>query len=174
MRNSYKTTSAWEAWATANLPQKFGLDVYETCTDRKRNHDEGTDAIIRNFCGQRYARIDYKWKRFWDYPDIWFALEDRQKDGTSWVDNQSALYLDVIILHPWKCLWEHTYKLCAYRLRDLHKLAVEYRNKSVQTSTVYTTGTRYWKLTELDLLPYCIWDSGPVNLRAEEEAWKRY
>lgn len=171
-RNNYKTTSEWEKWATEHLPSKFGLSVYETCTDRKRNHDEGTDAILRNFCGQRYARVDYKWKRVFDYPDIWFALEDKQKDGTSWVDNQRALDLNVIILHPWKGSWEHTYKLCAYSLKDLHNLAVEYRNKSVPTSTVYTTGTNYWKLTEQDLQSYCIWDSGWVWLGREETTWK--
>lgn len=171
-RNNYKTTSAWEKWATEHLPKRFGLDVVEVCNDHKRNHDEGTDFIVRNFCGKRYARVDAKWKRIFDYPDIWFALEDKQKDGTSWTDNQTAMDLDVIVVHPWKGLWEHTYKLCAYRLKDLHEIAERKRLGCVSVAAI-GTGTKYWELSELDLLDYCIWDSGYVNLKIEEENWRK-
>ena len=51
-KNEYKVVVNWEKWATEHLPSRFGLDVYEICTDKKRNHDEGTDAILRNFCGK--------------------------------------------------------------------------------------------------------------------------
>lgn len=170
-RNNYKTTSEWEKWATEHLPKRFGLDVVEVCNDRKRNHDEGTDFIVRNFCGKRYTRVDAKWKRLFEYPDIWFALEDKQKDGTSWVDNQTAIDLDVVVVHPWKSCQPHMYKLCAYRLKDLHDIA-ERKRLGCSTSTAIGTGTRYWQMTEMELLDYCIWDSGYVNLSREEAEWK--
>ena len=170
-KNAYKTVSRWEDWANTHLAKRFGLDVVEFCKDKKRNHDEGTDAIVRNFCGKRFARVDFKWNRIFDYKKVFFALEDKHVDGTSWTDNQTAIDLDVIVVHPWKGLWEHTYKLCAYRLKDLHEIAERKRLGCVSVAAI-GTGTKYWELSELDLLDYCIWDSGYVNLKAEEEDWK--
>ena len=170
-RNSYKTTSLWEKWATEHLPQKFGLDVVEVCNDYKRNHIEGTDFIVKNFCGKRYARVDAKWKRIFDYPDIWFALEDKQKDGTSWVDNQTAIDLDVIIVHPYKGK-ESTYKLCAYRLKDLHNIA-EIKRIGCPTLSAVGTGTQYWKMSEDELENIKLWDSGWIWLGREEATWNK-
>lgn len=170
-KNAYKTVSGWEDWATEHLPQRFGLDVVEVCHDRKRNHDEGTDAFIKNFCGKRFARVDFKWNRIFNYKKVFFALEDKHVDGTSWVDNQTAIDLDVLVLHPWKGLWDHTYKLCAYRLKDLHNIAERKRLGCVSVAAI-GTGTKYWALSELDLQDVCIWDSGFVNLAEEEAMWK--
>lgn len=170
-KNNYKTTTSWEAWATEHLPSKFGLNVYETCIDKKRNHDEGTDAILRNFCGKRFARVDYKWARIFDYKKIWFALEDRQKDGTSWVDNEEAMKLDVLVLVPWKGSWEHTYKLCAYSLKDLHDIAERKRLGCVSIAAI-GTGTTYFQVQEAELMDKCLWDSGYVNLASLESEWK--
>lgn len=170
-KNAYKTVAGWESWATENLPSRFGLDVVEVCNDKKRNHDEGTDAIVRNFCGKRYARVDWKWNRIFNYKEVFFALEDKHVDGTSWVDNQTAIGLDVIVVHPWKSCQPHMYKLCAYRLKDLHDIA-ERKRLGCSTSTAIGTGTRYWQMTEMELLDYCIWDSGYVNLSREEAEWK--
>lgn len=171
MKNDYKVVANWEKWATENLPKRFGLDVVEICTDKKRNHDEGTDAILRNFCGRRFARVDFKWTRIFDYKDIFFALENKHVDGTSWIDNKEAMNLDVLVLVPWKGLWENTYKLCAYSLKDLHEMV---SRKRIGTSccTAYGTGTTYFTVYEPELLDKCIWDSGYVNLGREEQTWK--
>ncbi len=171
-KNEYKVVANWEKWATENLPSRFGLDVYEICTDKKRNHDEGTDAILRNFCGKRFARVDFKWTRIFDYKNVWFALENKQVDGTSWVDNEEAMNLDVLVLVPWKGSWEHTYKLCAYRIRDLHEIA---SRKRMGTSycTAIGTGTTYFQVNEAELMDKCQWDSGWVNLGREEANWKK-
>lgn len=170
-KNSYSQVAKWEKWATEHLPKRFGLDVAEVCNDRKRNHDEGTDAFIRNFCGKRYARVDFKWTRVFDYKDIWFALEHQHTDGTSWVDNKTAMDLDVIVLVPWKGDWENTYKLCAYRLKDLHDIA-ERKRLGCPPRIAIGTGTKYWKMVESELTDYCIWDSGLVNLGTEEKRWE--
>lgn len=171
-KNEYKVVANWEKWATENLPSRFGLDVYEICTDKKRNHDEGTDAILRNFCGKRFARVDFKWTRIFDYKNVWFALENKHVDGTSWVDNEEAMNLDVLVLVPWKGSWEHTYKLCAYRLSDLHEIA---SRKRLGTSycTAIGTGTTYFQVSESELMDKCQWDSGWVNLGREEANWKK-
>lgn len=171
-KNSYKKTTSWEKWATEHLPKRFGLDVVEVCNDKKRNHDEGTDAFIKNFCGKRYARVDFKWTRMFDYSSFFFPLEDKQKDGTSWVDNEKAIDLGVIVVHPWKGNDEHNYKLCAYHLRDLHDIA-ERKRLGCPTSIAIGTGTEYWKLSELDLKDYCIWDSGSIWLGREEATWRK-
>ena len=170
-KNSYKTVANWEKWATEHLPKRFGLDVYEVCEDKKRNHDEGTDAIIRNFCGQRYTRVDFKWTRIFDYKNVWFALEDKHVDGTSWIDNEEAMKLDVLVLVPWKGSWEHTYKLCAYRLKDLHDIAERKRLGCVSIAAI-GTGTTYFQVQETELTDKCIWDSGYVNLASLESEWK--
>lgn len=171
-KNEYKVVVNWEKWATEHLPKRFGLDVVEVCNDKKRNHDEGTDAILRNFCGKRYARVDFKWSRIFDYKNIWFALENMQKDGTSWVDNEEAMNLDVLVLVPWKGSWEHTYKLCAYRLKDLHEVAVRKR-MGTSYCTAIGTGTTYFHVDEVELMDKCQWDSGWVNLEKEEYIWNK-
>lgn len=172
-KNSYKVVANWEKWATEHLPSRFGLDVYEVCTDKKRNHDEGTDAIIRNFCGKRYARVDWKWTRIFDYKNVWFALENKHVDGTSWVDNEEAMKLDVLVLVPWKGSWEHTYKLCAYSLKDLHEVASRKRIGS-SYCTAFGTGTTYFQVHEAELADKCLWDSGYVNLATLENEWKNF
>lgn len=171
-KNNYRVVANWEKWATEHLPSCFGLDVYEICTDKKRNHDEGTDAILRNFCGKRFARVDFKWTRIFDYKNVWFALENKHVDGTSWIDNEEAMNLDVLVLVPWKGSWEHTYKLCAYRLRDLHEIA---SRKRMGTSycTAIGTGTTYFQVNEAELTDKCQWDSGWVNLGREEANWNK-
>ncbi len=169
-KNDYKTVSNWEKWATENLPIRFGIDVVEVCNDKKRNHDEGTDAIIRNFCGKRYARVDFKWTRIFDYKNIWFALEDKQKDGTSWVDNEKAISLDVLVLVPWKK--ESTYKLCAYKLKDLQDIVKVKRLGCVPLSAI-GTGTKYFPVKEEELEDVKVWDSGWVWLGREETTWKK-
>lgn len=172
MRNSYKTLAEWESWSTENLSKKFGLDVVEVCNDKKRNHDEGTDAILRNFCGKRFARVDYKWTKIFDYKKVWFALEDKHVDGTSWVDNEKAMSLDVLVLIPWKGKEKSTYKLCAYHLQDLHDMAERKRLGCVPLTAI-GTGTKYFIVQEPELKDYCIWDSGFVWLGREEATWKK-
>lgn len=170
MKNDYKIVSSWEKWATERLPSRFGLDVVEICTDKKRNHDEGTDAIIKNFCGKRFARVDFKWTRIFDYKNVWFALENKHIDGTSWVDNERAMELEVLILVPWK--GESKYKLCAYSLKDLHDIAEKKRIGCPALSAI-GTGTQYWKMSEDELEDIKVWDSGWVWLGREEETWKK-
>lgn len=171
-KNNYKVVSRWEKWATENLPPRFGLDIYEICTDKKRNHDEGTDAILRNFCGKRFARVDFKWARIFDYKNIWFALENKHVDGTSWIDNEEAIKLDVLVLVPWKGSWEHTYKLCAYHLKDLHEVALRKR-MGTSYCTAIGTGTTYYQVHESEISDKCLWDSGWVCLKTEENTWKK-
>ncbi len=171
-RNSYKTLAEWEKFFTTNLLPRFGLDVVEICKDKKRNHDEGTDIFIKNFCGKRFARADVKATRIFDYKNVWFALENKHVDGTSWVDNEEAMKLDVLVLVPWKGSWQHTYKLCAYRLRDLHEL-VKVKRMGTSYCTAIGTGTTYFQVNEAELADKCLWDSGYVNLSTLESEWKR-
>lgn len=171
-KNDYKVLCKWENFFTTRLLPRFGLDIYEICTDKKRNHDEGTDAIIRNFCGKRFARVDVKATRIFDYKNVWFALENKHVDGTSWVDNEEAMNLDVLVLVPWKGSWEHTYKLCAYRLRDLHEMA-SIKRMGTSYCTAIGTGTTYFHVNEVELMDKCQWDSGWVNLGNEEITWRK-
>lgn len=170
-KNDYKKTCAWEQWANENLAKKFGLDVVDFCQDYKRNHVEGTDAIVRNFCGKRYSRVDFKWTRIFDYSKVFFILEDKQKNGTSWVDNKTAIDLDVIILQPYKGE-DSTYKLCAYPLKDLHDIA-ERKRLGCPTLSAVGTGTQYWKMSEEELEDIKVWDSGWVWLGREESTWNK-
>lgn len=166
MTNRYNELVAWEKWATQHLPGKFGLNVLEVCNDYKRNHDEGTDAITWEL-----GRVDFKWNRIFDYKKIFFALEDRSKNGETWVENEKALEYNVVILHPWK---DYTrdgyYKLAGYSLNKLKDMLNEKR-KTCRPEVAKWTGTRYYRVEMEELEDKKIWDSGWVFLKDEEKAW---
>lgn len=171
MGNDFMETSPWEHWATRHLPQKFGMNVVKITDDYKTNHDEGTDAFVKNFCGQRFCRVDFKWNRMFDYKTLFFSLEKESANGDSWTKNEKAVKLGVIIVCPWKNEENETFKLCAYRLSDLVKL-IPIKEMGTPPRETIKTHTKYWRLDEDYMEPYCIWESEYVSLEQERKEWK--
>lgn len=168
MSNEYNEVKRWEDWATQMLPKRFGLTVLELCNDKKRNHDEGTDAITKEL-----GRVDFKWNRMFDYKKLFFSLEHKpSKNGTSWVDNKLAMELGVVIVHPWK---DYTrpgfYKLVGYPLDKLHEL-LEIKRLGTPTINAKDTGAQYYRVEMEELENLKVWDSGWVWLGREETTWK--
>ena len=168
LTNRYGETRNWEEWANAHLPKKFGLTVIEFCDDYKRNHDEGTDAITLEL-----GRVDFKWNRMFDYKHLFFALEHRQnKSGDSWVENERALELNVVILHPWKDYSrDGYYKLVAYPISKLKEL-LDIKRLGNVPCTAKDTGTQFYRVSMEELENIKIWDSGWKWLGREEATWK--
>ena len=171
-RNDYGVLCKWENFFTTRLLPRFGLDVAEICTDYQRNHDEGTDAIIRNFCGKRFARVDVKANRMFDYKHLFFALEHKCKGSDSWLENERALELNVVILHPWKDYnRDGYYKLVAYPISKLKEL-LDIKRLGNVPCTAKDTGTQFYRVSMEELENIKIWDSGWKWLGREETTWK--